>query len=95
MGDNFVNNIIFYETEISKYTMTPEQSREYDKYYTNTTLDELYLNINELKSLDSKKDNYSEDKECFINDDNTKQNIKTLFKKYIIYLILEKYYLII
>ena len=25
--------------------------------------------------------NYSEDKECFINDDNTKQNIKTLFEK--------------
>ena len=37
LSNNFVN-ICIYETEISKYMMTPEQSREYDKYFTNTDI---------------------------------------------------------
>ena len=35
--------------------MTPDQSREYDKYYTNTNLEDFYKNINQLNSLERKK----------------------------------------
>ena len=36
------------------------QNREYDQYYTNTTLDDLYKKANELRSLAAKEENYDE-----------------------------------
>ena len=82
LGVNFVNRVIEYETNIAKYMMKPEQSREYDKYYTNTNLEDLYLNINQLRSLESKKENYPDnDKEYLIQDDKTKELIKLFFER--------------
>jgi len=60
--------------------MTPDQSREYDKYYTNTTLDMVCENVNELHSLERKKDNYGDDdREYFFDDQMT-----TLFKEFFV-----------
>ena len=39
LGENFADNVIDFETKMADYTMKPDQSREYDNYYTNTTLD--------------------------------------------------------
>ena len=48
--------------------MKPEQSRRYDEYYTNTTLSNLYKDINSIKSLDIKSQNYEDnDKNLSLN----------------------------
>ena len=50
--------------------MTPDQSREYDTYYTNTNLDLIYQEANSLRSLERKKENYDEgDEEYFFNEE--------------------------
>ena len=43
--------------------MTQSQSREYDSYYTLTDLTGLYTDLNELKSLEGKEENYSEEED--------------------------------
>jgi len=63
---NFVDNVINFETKIAEYTMKPEQSRRYDEYYTNTNLVELYKNINNIRTLDVKNDNYKDDDKNFL-----------------------------
>jgi len=60
LGENFIENVLEFELNISKFTMKKDQYRSYDKYYTNTTLTELYTKINDLNSLDSKEENYLE-----------------------------------
>ena len=66
LDNNFVSNILSFETKIAQYTMKPEQSRRYDEYYTNTTLVGLYKDINSIKALDVKDDNYSDDNKNFL-----------------------------
>lgn len=66
LDNNFVNNVLAFEHELATYKMKSEQTREYDKYYTNTTLTNLHKNINELASLETKQYNYSEDKRNFV-----------------------------
>ena len=67
LSSNFVNNVLQFESSISKFLMTPSQSREYDKYFTNTNLEDIYLNINQLKSLKAKENNYQTHKKCTLN----------------------------
>ena len=62
LDSNFVDNVINFETKIAEYTMKPEQSRRYDEYYTNTDLVGLYKDINNIRTLDSKYDNYKDNK---------------------------------
>ena len=57
---DFVKNILEFENKIAEFTMTPDQSREYDKYYTNTTIHNLPTEINNLNSLSRKEENYDE-----------------------------------
>ena len=68
MDSNFVDNVINFESKIAKYTMKPEQSRRYDEYYTNTTLVGLYKDINNIRSLDIKDGNYTDDDQKFLLD---------------------------
>jgi len=69
-SDNFVDNVINFEKKIADYTMTPDQQREYDQYYTNTTLEDIYTNINSLNSLSRKlTENYEDDKVFELNED--------------------------
>jgi putative endopeptidase len=65
LGDDFVSNVLETEHELAKYKMKQEQSRDYDKYYTNTTLTDLYTKINDLNSNESKEDNYNESDKNF------------------------------
>ena len=62
---DFVDNVLEFERMIADFTMTPDQSREYGKYYTNTTLDDIYKNINDLNSLPRKQENYEENDRDF------------------------------
>ena len=45
--------------------MFPDQARQYNKYYTNTTLSNLYLQINSLNTLEVKENNYPESERLF------------------------------
>ena len=65
LGENFIENVLEFELNISKFTMKEDQYRSYDQYYTNTTLTELYTKINDLNSLDLKEDNYPENDRKF------------------------------
>ena len=60
LGPDFVANVVSFEHELAATMMKRAQSREYDKYYTNTTLAGLYEQANELRSLDKKEENYAE-----------------------------------
>lgn len=62
---NFVENILEFEDKIANFKMKPEQSREYNTYYTNTTLENIYLEMNNLNSLDKKQENYEENDRDF------------------------------
>lgn len=66
LNDDFADNVITFENIIAKCKMTQEQKRKYDKYYTNTTLINLYEKINELISLPEKQENYALDERNFI-----------------------------
>jgi predicted metalloendopeptidase len=59
LPENWDKQVMQFETELAFYTMKPSQRREYDKYYTSTTLTDFYVNINNLNSLPSKEENYA------------------------------------
>ena len=65
LNSGFVDNVLEFEHMIADFTMAPDQSREYGKYYTNTTLDEIYKNMNDLNSLPRKQENYEENERDF------------------------------
>jgi putative endopeptidase len=79
LGDDFEENVIEFETKIAKYTMTPDQSREYDQYYTNTNLDLIYKEANSLRSLERKKENYLEGNKEYFFDENMSLNFERFF----------------
>ena len=60
LGPDFADNVYEFETELANTMMKRHQAREYDRYYTNTTLDDLYAKANELRSLEDKEENYPE-----------------------------------
>ena len=80
LSPNFVENVLDFETKLAKFLMKPAQSREYDKYYTNTTLKELYQNINELRSLPSKEENYDVEDRNFKLPEDQLNNVKLFFE---------------
>ena len=66
LGNDFVENVINFEKKIAEYLMKPDQSREYEKFYTNTTLDGIYNDINNLNSLPRKQEeNYEKNNRNF------------------------------
>lgn len=81
LGPNFVKNILDFEQSIAEFSMKPEQSREYDKYYTNSNLEDLYKNINELNSLPSKQENYEEENRNIKLNENELKKVEELFEE--------------
>ena len=79
LDDQFEQHVLYFETKIADYNMSPDQSREYDKYYTNTTLDEIVEQINELNSLSNKQENYEENDRNYVFDDSMKNKFKEFF----------------
>jgi predicted metalloendopeptidase len=79
IDSNFVNNVLEFENKIADFTMTPDQSREYDKYYTNTTIHDFSKEINNLNSLPRKQENYNEEERDFKLDDDSIQIVDDLW----------------
>jgi len=81
LDDNFSDNVINFETQIAMYTMKPDQAREFKKYYTNTNITDLYMKINDLKSLDKKQENYDENNRNLTLNNEMIQYVQILFEE--------------
>jgi putative endopeptidase len=64
LEDNFVEKVLQFENMLAYITMTSEQSRDYDKYYTNTNLVDFYKNMDKLNFNPDKLNNYLDDEKC-------------------------------
>lgn len=65
LSETFAQDVLSFETDIAKLSMTPTQSRQYTEYYTSTTLTDLIQNPNSLRSLKDKEDNYEDGDKTF------------------------------
>lgn len=54
LDESFVEDVLAFENKAAYFTMKREQSREYVKYYENTTLAGVHQNVNSLNSLPAK-----------------------------------------
>lgn len=66
LDSDFVQHVLDFESELALNKMTDEQTRQYDVYYTGTTLTDCYKKINELNSVPEKQLNFPEDKRNFV-----------------------------
>lgn len=85
LSDTFVEDVLKFENLLADYSMTQSQSREYDSYYTLTDLTGLYTDLNELKSLEGKEENYPEDRNFKLSDEKLeicKEFFEELYKLY-------------
>lgn len=62
LQDDFVERVIRFETKLAQISMKRDQARQYDQYYTITTLDEVAPKLDELRHLAAKEANYAENK---------------------------------
>ena len=81
LSDTFVEDVLKFENFLADYSMTQSQSREYDSYYTLTDLTGLYSDLNELKSLEGKEENYSEEERNFKLSDEKLETCKEFFEE--------------
>ncbi|GBG34068.1 Endothelin-converting enzyme 1 [Hondaea fermentalgiana] len=62
LEEDFVERVVRFETKLAQITMKRDQSRNYDQYYTITTLDDLPGQLNTLRHLEAKEANFAENK---------------------------------
>ena len=55
---DFAERVMRFETKLAQISMKPDQSRQYDQYFTVTTLDGFLSGANEMKALADKLENY-------------------------------------
>lgn len=60
LSDNFDSDVFEFEKMIAYIQMSPAQSRLYDQYYTKTTLEGVYNNIENHNFVKEKLNNYSD-----------------------------------
>lgn len=87
LGDNFAQDVLSFETDIAKLTMTSSQYRKFTEYYTDTTLTDLTTDsINNLRYLEEKENNYEEADRKFRLNDAMLEKVKlfwnTVFEKF-------------
>jgi len=54
----FAERVFRFETKLAMITMTQPQKRQYDKYFSTTTLDNFVAEVNDLTYLEDKEANY-------------------------------------
>ena len=80
LGDTFVDDVVAYEHSIASFSMKRAHAREYHRYYTNTTLEDVASSkINELKYLDEKEEYYEEDDRKFEFSDSGIERVSRFF----------------
>ena len=81
LGDSFVDDVLAFENVLSECAMKREHAREYHRYFTNTSLDDIASSkINELKYLDEKEEYYAEDDRRFTFDDDQVKRVAQFFQ---------------
>jgi len=55
---DFAERVMRFETKLEQISMKPDQSRQFDQYFTVTTLEAFPSGVNELAALAEKLDNY-------------------------------------
>ncbi|KAJ3046491.1 hypothetical protein HDU99_009768, partial [Rhizoclosmatium hyalinum] len=80
----FAEAVVRFETKLAYIQMKSHQQREYSKYYTITTLDEIASGINALASLDDKLANYNEEEKEVSVDDASRERIAAFLDTLII-----------
>lgn len=61
LPESFASDVLSFETERARFKMTPDQGREFTRYYTDTTLEALQdERINDLNYLPEKEELYDE-----------------------------------
>mmetsp|Transcript_26901 Transcript_26901/g.32574 ORF Transcript_26901/g.32574 Transcript_26901/m.32574 type:complete len:738 (+) Transcript_26901:110-2323(+) len=58
LAEDFADRVFNFERKLAMIMMKRAQSRLYDQYYTVTTLDDMIKNINSIKHLKDKEENY-------------------------------------
>jgi len=59
LEDDFAERVMRFETKLAQIRMKPDQSRQFDQYFTVTTLDGFVSGVNEMKALADKLPNYT------------------------------------
>ena len=59
LDPDFAERVLRYETKLAQIGMKPDQGRQFDQYFTVTTLEGFVSGVNEMKSLPEKLDNYA------------------------------------
>eukprot|EP01059_Diplonema_ambulator_P030831 TRINITY_DN5440_c0_g1_i1.p1 TRINITY_DN5440_c0_g1~~TRINITY_DN5440_c0_g1_i1.p1 ORF type:complete len:764 (+),score=278.03 TRINITY_DN5440_c0_g1_i1:108-2294(+) len=80
LPENWEEKVHEFETELAKYKMKKEQARNYHEYYTNTTMAQMYGDINNLRSEGTKNDNYDESERNFTLSDEQTKDAEKFFK---------------
>eukprot|EP00746_Dinoflagellata_sp_MGD_P167179 gnl/MRDRNA2_/MRDRNA2_97604_c0_seq1.p1 gnl/MRDRNA2_/MRDRNA2_97604_c0~~gnl/MRDRNA2_/MRDRNA2_97604_c0_seq1.p1 ORF type:complete len:773 (+),score=202.79 gnl/MRDRNA2_/MRDRNA2_97604_c0_seq1:81-2399(+) len=60
LEDDFANRVTRMETKLAQLQMKRDQSRQYDQFFSVTTLDELCADVNKMNYLKAKEANYAE-----------------------------------
>lgn len=69
LGDSFVDDVISCDETFAKISMDNAQQRLFDQYYTKTTMTDFYENINGLKFVKEKLNNYEKKQQkCDLSD---------------------------
>ena len=57
---DFVNKVMAFETKLAKMSMKKDQARLYDEFFNKTDLNKFWDNVNDMKFVAAKLDNFDE-----------------------------------
>jgi len=58
LEEDFPERVMRFETKLAQISMKSDQSRQYDQYFTVTTMEGFLAGVNDMKSLAEKGENY-------------------------------------
>jgi len=59
LEEDFAERVMRFETKLAQISMKTDQSRQFDQYFTVTTLEGFLSGVNEMKALPAKLENYA------------------------------------
>lgn len=79
--ENFSDLVFNFEKRISKIKMSSSQKIHHNKYYSLVNINNVHLELNNLKSYSEKQQNYDEHERDYQADDKDKENAKELLEQ--------------
>jgi len=81
LESNFVNKVLSFETKLAKMSMKNDQARLYDEYFNKTDLNKFWDNINDMKFVAAKLNNFDESERDVKLNDTDIANVKLFMSK--------------